>query len=342
MTVTRLYQTGAESGHRDEVDWYNSSYFTPVTSPVKTGSYSYRSNVRNTGRGEVYLPGSYTQYRAGFQFQFNTSLGNLANGTLWCARNDSLTYSTAIGWNSTSIKNSYDIRAYYNGSWQEYTSTHPIATLNNWFYIALDVKIHDTNGWFKVWVDGILELDISGNTGTVPMTNFVIGTAAACSSVDYYFYFDDYYVDNTGGETSSEMPPPLKFYPVFPNGAGNYTQWSPSSGNNYECVDEKPPSDSDYVTATASGQLDSYNMTSITLETNETVEAVIPFVRTLREGDTEILALGTRYSSTDVIGSGQIPAASYNYIWERQDTKPGGGSWDQTSINGFETIIKGY
>jgi hypothetical protein len=45
-------------------------------------------------------------------------------------------------------------------------------------------------------------------------------------------------------------------------------------------------------------------------------------------------------SSTDQIGSDQNPPTAYGVLWERQETKPGGGGWAQTDIDGMEVIIK--
>lgn len=46
---------------------------------------------------------------------------------------------------------------------------------------------------------------------------------------------------------------------VRPNANGSVA-WTPSAGQNFECVDEAVPDDGDYVYATAAGLLDSYDV----------------------------------------------------------------------------------
>ncbi len=151
------------------------------------------------------------------------------------------------------------------------------------------------------------------------------------------------YIEDTTGEGSDVVPPKLRFYYLTPDGNGNYADWDGSDGNqvdNYLLVDEVPPSDADYVETNVVDRLDSYTMTTFVLGTGQTIVAVIPIVRGQREGITEELALGTRYSGTDLIGSDQEPLGSFRYLWERQIAKPGGGDWNQSAIDGVETVIK--
>jgi hypothetical protein len=81
-------------------------------------------------------------------------------------------------------------------------------------------------------------------------------------------------------------------------------------------------------------------MTTYTLGAGESCVALIPVAVCKHTGATEDIAIGTRYSSTDVIGSDQDPGNNYGPNAERQTTKPGGGAWDQTAIDGVEVVVK--
>jgi hypothetical protein len=128
-----------------------------------------------------------------------------------------------------------------------------------------------------------------------------------------------------------------------PNADGNYSQWTPSSGSgadHYADVDEVPASDADYLTEDAVGQKDSFAMETYSIGTNEIVNAVIPIIRAKKNGATEALKIGTRYSGTDLMGANKDLGVSFGYLSERQTTKPGGGAWDQAAVDDMEVVIQ--
>ena len=68
------------------------------------------------------------------------------------------------------------------------------------------------------------------------------------------------------------------------NGAGAHTALTPSAGSNYQCVDEVPPSDADYVSTTVSkdsdaNQYDLYTLSNTALPASGVVSAACLFVR---------------------------------------------------------------
>ena len=88
-------------------------------------------------------------------------------------------------------------------------------------------------------------------------------------------------------------------------------------------------------------QFDSYDMATYTLGEGETFISLIPSVYAQRFGAAEELAIGTRYSGTDLLGSDFDPGAgSYTLHQERQLTKPGGGAWTQAAVDDVELLIK--
>ena len=216
--------------------------------------------------------------------------------------------------------------------------------LGVWKYVTYDVYIHNAAGWVEIYLDGASLLSFAGDTGNVDIDKVMFGTYQDAGAGNQYTTYDDLYLENTAGEGVATNPPILIFELLRPNATGNYTQWLGSDGdnvNNYLHLDELVPNATDYVEEDTVDQFDSYAMTTHAIGAGETVVAVIPVVFAQRYGAAEEIALGTRYSGADLIGSDQDPGSGrFNIIEERQLTKPGGGDWNQASLDGLEVVLK--
>ena len=63
--------------------------------------------------------------------------------------------------------------------------------------------------------------------------------------------------------TVDDWPGNVRIQGGVPNEAGSSTEWDPSTGNNFECVNEVPPSDTDFNSTNVSDELDMYGMTPL-------------------------------------------------------------------------------
>lgn len=335
MSINRIFQCGFETGTQNEMQPVPPSI---GTSAPKTGSYSIQalSNPQYFICVQGLGTGSY-QMRGGFYINHGPGGSNPAGKFIIRFRNSS--GGAIVGLRENAAGSALVIWA--NGA--DRASTTITLPVNQYYHLGFDFKI-DTSGWFNVYFDGSLAGSWNGNTGSSPIVDFLFGPNSSSGSDSIgAIYADDFYIDDTTGESVPNVPPLLRFPWVSPNGNGNYSQWLGSDldqTDNYLLVDERPPSTADYVTASGVDLFDSYTMSNYTLGTNEIINAFIPIVNTSRQSSTEKLALGSRYSSTDVIASGVDINTSYSFISERQTTKPGGGSWDQISIDGVELVIK--
>ena len=334
MAINRLWQAGAELNNTIEFDSIVGSFAASATQK-KTGSYSFAA-VDDNRYGIKSIPAT-RQIRMGF-FLYGGSNNPPSLQPILKFRTSGGTVLAQFETINPGLGGAYviDIAGVDK-------DTEPGMNLATWQHIGIDLKIDSSAGWMKLYVDGVEKLSFTGNTGNADILDFAVGNGAASGS-GVIFYFDDLYVDDTTGEGAAAAPPILRFYYTTPNADGNYSQWDGSDGNqvnNYLLVDEIPPnSDTDYVETNVVDEFDSYNMTTITLEAGQQVEAVIPIVFMKRAGSTEEIALGTRLSGTDAVGSDQAPGTSYDTLWERQTTKPGGGAWGQSDINSFEALVK--
>jgi hypothetical protein len=124
---------------------------------------------------------------------------------------------------------------------------------------------------------------------------------------------------------------------VVPTGAGSTTQLTPSTGANWENVDEVPPNSSDYNTASTADHIDTYaNNAASQLTVLASVQAVASVAHcsssvTGIDGLRHVLADGTTVATPSdrvTLASGSF--SSDIHIWNvRPDTNAG---WDRTAI----------
>jgi hypothetical protein len=338
MTITRIWQSGYEEISVHELDGATAAGVTVTISGPKTGN----SNLQTTGSsgnlGYAIIDVPATRQVRGGMYEIGITIGpsNYADIIHW---RDASGARVALRHTVTNNKLSLFVGGVEQDSINNFT-------LNAWRHIGFDIKVHASAGWAKIYIDGILTLDFEGNTGDADLVAYYFGKVAIGSGCDFTGRWDDSYIDDTTGESAAAVPPLLSFPMVQPNADGNYSQWDGSDGNqtnNYALVDEAAPVDTDYVQTAVADELDSYNMSTLTLGANQTVLAVIPIARVTRESSTELIALGTRLSGTDLIGNDQAPGTAFTYgcyRWERQTAKPGGGAWGQSDIDAFEYVQK--
>jgi len=336
MTISRLWQTGFESGSDSEISYIDGGGSVISASGPYTSTYclrhpisSHNMDVRQSFTGTKQIRGGFfLQYGVGSTGDgkpiFRIYTGGVG-GTLYIEVNASAS--------------STDMNLEVLGSKKD---DYYYIPANTYFHFGYDIKIDSSNGWAYIYINGSLAMSFDGNTGSSNINIIRIGPASGATTFDLgLVIIDDIYIDDTTGEISPTAPPIKRFYGINVNGDGNYSQWTPvPTGSHYGNVDERPPNDdTDYLEAVTGSLLDSFTMTTFTLDTNEDIIAMIPYVFAKRGSTTEKLSLGTRSSGTDLIGSDQDLSTSYDYIWERQVTGSLGFDWNQSYLDSVETII---
>ena len=328
MTITRITQVGCEPGHIDEFDGfydYIEAGYSISASAAYTGNYGVRVFNESITRSHVKLDIPDTR-----QVRFGMFYEGTPDTPSCIVINLEPQVTIGAGTNGITL----NVGGVAQGT---------IMMPPNMFHLGLDCKIDSSSGWVKLYTNGKERISMTGNTGNVDITEWQFGRITSGNFI-CEIYGDDIYIDDTTGESSATPPPAHVFYYITPDGNGNYAQWTGSDGNstdNYLLVDAAPPNDSDYVLETVADQYDSYTMSTFTIpEGILTFNAIIPIVRAKRGDVTEQLAIGTRLSGVDLVSGDYDPTIPFDYIWERQTTKPGGGSWDQSSLDSVEVLIK--
>lgn len=223
----------------------------------------------------------------------------------------------------------------YRGSTLIATGT-TVLNLSQVYHLQVRVNIHDTTGIVQVKMDGVLDLDFSGDTkpGTDTTTNaFQIGQTTTNPMT---IQFDNVVIDD------ATWPGKTNIQAIRPNGAGNSAQWTPSAGSNWDCVDEVPASDADSVVTNVNDQVDLYAAGNL-VGTIDSVVCVQVQARAVKEGAAtpQNLALGVRTGATDYFFSDKIiptAAKSVFNLWAQNPNTA--AAWTKTEVDGAEIGIK--
>lgn len=229
--------------------------------------------------------------------------------------------------------------AAYRGTTQIQAATaKPVLISGGIRLIEARVKIHDTEGVVQVKVDGEMVIDFSGDTkpGTDTQINLLI-LGYAESNYYGYAYYDDFIVDDADwiGNT--------KIHAILPNAAGSSTQWDPSAGDNYACVDERPASDADYVSTNTVDEIDLYAASNLSGSIGS-VKCVQLQARCAYEGSPTPthLQLGLRSGGANYFSADKTPPASFGQsVYALWYTNPADSeAWEEADVNALEIGFK--
>jgi hypothetical protein len=130
---------------------------------------------------------------------------------------------------------------------------------------------------------------------------------------------------------------------LFPNGNGASSQWVGSDGNstdNYLLVDEAAPNDdTDYVTSATVGDKDTYAYSNLTPGSGSVYAVQIAaWARKTDVAERKIATIARTTSEQD--SADRTLATTYTYYLDVRNTRPGGGAWSISDVNGAEFGVK--
>jgi hypothetical protein len=128
-------------------------------------------------------------------------------------------------------------------------ATTPLGTLPflSWVYVEVKVVLDATAGEVEIWMNGQLQasaynVDTIGPAGSVCDDLWLGGFTSQSYGRGYMC---DVYVLDDAGTAFNDVLGPVVIESLRPDGAGNYTNWTPSAGANYAAVDDPPEADHD-------------------------------------------------------------------------------------------------
>ena len=151
---------------------------------------------------------------------------------------------------------------------------------NAWQYIEVKYKCHQTDGGGVVKVNGVSMIKV-GAYADVPVgldttdtaNNYLTSIYLRGSNIGYdsldrqgfcgTYYYDDVYIADDQGSVSNNFLGDTRIEYLAPTGAGVMTQFTPSTGSNWQNVDESPASDADYNSNNSPGAMDLFQMANL-------------------------------------------------------------------------------
>lgn len=240
------------------------------------------------------------------------------------AANNSLAYLIDDGTvQVTLVRESANVKVYRGTSSGTLLGTSSETLTYNQDYIECRIKIHSTAGTVDVKVNGTLGLSLTGQNTQASANAYAtvagFGYPGGGHNVSWVDKWDDLYIITCDGTSPNSWIGRAKVGLAKPTGAGNYTQWTPSAGSNYQCVDETGANDdTDYVYDDTASQKDTYAMTDIS-ESAVQIFGVRASMR-IRKDDagSKSARLIARVNSTDYGGDGvgmDDAYGCYDHVW---------------------------
>jgi hypothetical protein len=217
------------------------------------------------------------------------------------------------------------------------TSLPSILIENTWCHLELKV-VFGVTGSVELKQDGATvcsnpNVDTRGSvTGGYTKINF---------AQSYYHNYDNLYVLNELGSVNNDFLGPVVVQTMIPNGAGSATNMTPSSGNNYECVDDSTTHDSatSYVKTSSTSTTDLYALPDLA----GTVTAVHAVLVTSQTAQWDTVTQ-RKVRNIVKVGANTGSGVTYNLInstWTQGidvlDAQPvTSGAWTEAAVNGME------
>jgi hypothetical protein len=323
MAWVRLAQTGFEFQDVNELDGITG--FGATTSSISsaatanTGSYSLRIGLGRQPRGKVTTGTDKVCMQMGCAL-IHDGLNSNDEGIIFLVRGtndivvtlDQSEDLARIRVNGTDVANST-------------MATAGLGTVGQWNFCSIYVYRNTSNGRVLFYVNGILKLEYTGNTGSFNNAGYV-GGELTLQAWELNSYVDDVYIDYSTSQEPELPPPSYKYELLRPTADGSPLTWSTfGSGTHYLNVDDPTPdSDTTYNFVTATTLVDTYTIADYDVPDGFTITSVIPTVAAKKTGagTDPTLEIGLNENSTDAYGSAQSLTTSYAYYWDRQLAAP--------------------
>jgi hypothetical protein len=207
--------------------------------------------------------------------------------------------------------------------------------INKTYLIEVYYKPLNSGGVITLKIDGIQQFSFSGDTTSINEEIRYVCLGGVSGVSNSAAYYDDFIIDDANwiGNTRVGI--------IVPDGTGTTNNWTASAGNAWDCLNEKPPSDTDYVYSNTTNQIATYAMT--TIASMNSVKAIQLQGSAAYEGSptpTKI-QLGVRASGTDYFATDFSPGVGFGMLTKILELNPAdSAAWEQADIDALEVGVK--
>lgn len=213
------------------------------------------------------------------------------------------------------------------------------------YYVEMQVTIDNAAGAVEVRLNDDVVIDVSGvdtqATSNAQVSAFELGgDCSSAAMVHRYSRYDDLYVVDDSGSYCNDFLGDTRLCALFPEGTGAHADWTPTAGNNWQCVDDNPPNDdTDYNHTLTPTDRDSFEMEDLPAGISGTVHAVCAVLNARKDNaGTRTIQPAVRSGGTDYDGDSVNLPNGYEfrtmYAWETDpDTV---APWLVAAVNAVE------
>jgi hypothetical protein len=221
--------------------------------------------------------------------------------------------------------------------------------LNQWYHIGFEWFVDLTNGWVKVWVDGVLRLDVSGVRTVTPLYPTFIGSIQPTTGLSWGplgYLADMYWGDAAGPAPWNSFMGDLRVQGQTNQtdavGGGTYQQWTPSTGTDHGALtDEIPPDDDATYVATSTAALkETFTFDPITLGFGDVFGMILMPNMRKTQSATRLMATLLRSGGVDTTGDDQSLRQTYAYYPQVYQVNPATGNpWTAATVDASEAGV---
>lgn len=212
-------------------------------------------------------------------------------------------------------------------------------------YLEVKVVVHDTTGSVVIRANGIVVLTLTGidtrDAGTGIINEVAFGSSGTSTTTSVACTVDDFYVCDNTGAINNDFLGDTRVQAILPDGAGNYTQLTPSAGSNFDCVNENPANDdTDFVSSITAGQKDSYTLAPIALLTATIFGVAVNLISRKEDAGPRTERSLVRSSGVDAVGAIVAPGVTYLNVQQIFELDPSAASWTVATVNAMEAGVE--
>lgn len=209
-----------------------------------------------------------------------------------------------------------------------------------WHYLEVKVTVDGSVGAVQVKLDGASIITLTGvntqATANAYATKFVLGGDTVGTGWGAQGFIDDFYLNDTGflGECRIDG--------LVPTGAGNSTQWTPSTGSNWQNVDDanNPNNDTDFNSSSTVGQIDSFATSNLPSAVGTVHGVMMEMWARKDDVGTRQVAQLLRMGGVDYPLTTNTMLSTYSIFYEVLTQDPSPAAWTIASVNAMEVGYK--
>lgn len=212
-----------------------------------------------------------------------------------------------------------------------------------WSHLEFKVTFDSMMGWIEIRKSGIPIFQYMGNT-IVTANNYA--NRLNLHGLENATYFDNLYACDIAGSDNNDFLGDWQVTCLLPESNGDTNDWSPSAGDNYQCVNEdtgsRPDDDTTYVKAMETDQVDLYEYPAVLTGSFGKILGVqpLPYIKKI-DSEARTFKTITKTHSANHEGAAQELDEEYRYYPEIQEVNPATGlPWTVDEINAAQFGVK--